>query len=77
MKTARTTAVLIVSLSLMVPGCACFRPPAYDRQAWEARQQQAEARQECARENDPLGMALYFSYVGYCFGAFGWHLAHK
>lgn len=51
-------------------GCCCFRPPAYDRQAWEARQ-------EAAREKDPLGMALYFAYVGYCLGEIGWILAHK
>jgi len=77
MRTTRATNVLTLSLALTMTGCCCFRPPAYDRQAWEARQQQEEARQEAAREKDPLGMALYFAYVGYCLGEIGWILAHK
>jgi hypothetical protein len=77
MWTIRITRVLVLALALMIPGCACLRPPAYDRQAWEAQEKQESVRQESAMESDPLGMALYFAYVGYCLGEIGWALAHK
>jgi len=58
----------VVGLALMSSGCASLRPPAQDRQAWEAQQQQAAAKQESEMEKDPVGMSLYFAYCGYCLG---------
>jgi hypothetical protein len=75
MKPMRLTAVLVVGLALMSFGCASLRPPAGDREAWEAQQKQDSARQEAAMEQDQVGMAFYFAYVGYCLGAVGYALS--
>ena len=74
MKAGVLTAV-VVGTVLMGCGCASLRPPAQDREAWEAQQQQAAARQESAMEKDPVGMSLYFAYVGYCLGEIGYALS--
>jgi hypothetical protein len=68
-------ATVVVGMALMGCGCASLRPPAQDREAWEAQQQQAAARQEAAMEKDPVGMSLYFAYVGYCLGEIGYALS--
>ena len=70
-------ASLMLGLVLISTGCESLRPPAQDRQAWESQQKQEEVRQECAREKDPLGMALYLAYVGYCLGEIGYILSQK
>jgi PBP1b-binding outer membrane lipoprotein LpoB len=75
MSPKRTTAVLVLGLALLVSGCAALRPPAGDREAWEAQQQQAADRQEAAMEQDPVGMSLYFAYVGYCLAEIGYALS--
>jgi hypothetical protein len=77
MKPKRSAVVLVVGLLVMSCGCASFRPPSEDREAWEAQQQQAAARNEAAMESDPVGMTLYFAYVAYCLAEIGYHLSEK
>jgi hypothetical protein len=68
-------AAIIGGIALMGCGCASLRPPAQDREAWEAQQRQAAVRQESAMEKDPVAMSLYFAYVGYCLGEIGYALS--
>jgi hypothetical protein len=62
-KSAYTKMVLVIELALMSSGCASLRPPAQDREAWEAQQKQEETQNESAMEKDPVGMLLYYSIL--------------
>jgi len=64
-------AILVVGLAFSSTGCSSLRPPAADRAAWEAQQQQEQAKNELTLENSPAGQAVYVAYglsmLGYFF----------
>ena len=61
MTLAKVIMVLVIGLTLMSGGCASLQPPASDKAAWEAQQQQEIGQRESA--SAPVGESLYWGYI--------------
>ena len=64
----RWTAIGVIALALASGGCSSLRPPAQDREVWEAQQKEQVAKNAA----DPAGQALS---AGYELGMLGYFLS--